>query len=397
MAVLPYIRTELIHLSYMKLLFVLSRYPGVGGIESVTRVVIPELMNEGHIAEIVSFYQEGDMDLPGVQLHRMPEGEYDSSRNRSFLTELIHQGNYSLVVYQDCYGPTERCVIESSKKCNVPVVTFEHNTPLFVYNKKELQSWFTVMGFARRVLHPLLLFRERKRKRYLYDNSFRYVLLSDAFISDFKTLTKEPDTNHKIRVIHNPAIPCPKPVLDNKEKAVLCVCRLNPEKRVDMMLKIWKQISDRIPDWSFWIVGDGIERKKLERIVFSNSIPHVVFWGFQKAASFYEKASIFWMTSKYEGWGMTLVEAMQRGCVPIAMDTYSSLKDIIDNGENGLICPADDLYIFGEQTASLAKDIIKRRTMAQIGAEKTKIWQLENVRREWDALLKEVNNNTNKN
>ena len=48
------------------------------------------------------------------------------------------------------------------------------------------------------------------------------------------------------------------------------------------------------------------------------------------------------MTSSFEGWGMTIVEAMTQGCVPIAMDSFSALHDIITNGENGEIVPENN-------------------------------------------------------
>lgn len=374
----------------MNILFILSRYPGIGGIETVSRIIIPELLLKGHNISIASFLQEGEMDLHNVPLLCFPEGELNSNTNKSFLIQKLKDGNYDVIIYQDSYGHTERCVIESAKNCNVPVITFEHNTPLFVMNKRGLTPWYTKMGLIRRLLHPYLLNRDRKRKRYLLQNSFRYVLLSESFVKDFCFFLKLKEVDEKIRVIHNPALACTMPDICNKEKAILCVCQLNSVKRVDMMIRIWKDIQSSIPDWQFWIVGDGEERERLEQMVNNGGIPRIKFFGFQKPAPYYDKASIFWMTSKYEGWGLTLVEAMQRGCVPIAMDTYSSLRDIVDNGVNGIICPSDDLKSFAEETVLLISDDNKRLKMLEKGRIKTNKWSLDRVVEEWDSLLDEL-------
>lgn len=373
----------------MRLLFVLTRYPGIGGIESVTRTVVKELLAGGYEIELCSFLQEGDYDLP-CKLYCMPEKEYDTAENRTFLVELIKEGSYDAVVYQDSYAPSEQCVIYAAKKNKVPVLTFEHNTPLRVLFKRNLSSWYTPMGLARNMAHPYLVYKERKRKRFLLTNSFRYVLLAESFIDDFCKLLKEKSCDNRLRVVHNPIIPCEQPALTDKKDVILCVAQLNSVKRVNLMINAWNRICESLPGWEFWIVGDGEERSRLEKMVSKLGVKRVVFHGFQKSAPFYEQAKIFWMTSKFEGWGMTLVEAMQRLCVPIAMDTYSSLHDIIDDGTNGRICKPDDIESFYKATLSLTNDDKLREKMAVNAREKTHKWEITNVMMEWKSLLKEL-------
>lgn len=373
----------------MNILFVLTRYPGIGGIERVTQTITESLIQRGFSLDVLSFFQASRMNLHNVRLYKMPEEKYDSPFNKAYLEKILKEGKYDVLIFQDSYAPTERCVIGAAKLCQVPVITFEHNTPLFVENKRKLEKWCKPMGLARRLLHPWLMHRERKRKRYLLENSFRYVVLSDAFINDFCDVIGIDEVDHRLRVVHNPAIPCDFPSMDNKENVILCVAQLNSVKRVDLMLKAWKHICYNLPDWCFWIVGDGEERSKLEKIVKAMDLQRVSFFGFQKPAPYYEKAKIFWMTSKYEGWGITLVEAMQRGCIPVAMNTYSSLKDIVDDGVNGIICN-EDLQSLCDATLLLANDDELYQKLVINAREKTRIWDINNVMQEWSSLLNEL-------
>lgn len=373
----------------MRFIFALTRYPGIGGIEVVTRTIASRMI-QGYSLDILSFFQEGEMDIPNVGLFQMPEKKYDSCSNRAFVKKILMESKYDALIYQDSYAPTEKCVIESAKQCGVPVLVFEHNTPRFVESKRNMEKWYKPMGLARRVLHPWLMYKERRRKRYLLENCFRYVVLSEAFVDDFCNVIGSKKSDYRLRVVHNPVISCVFSGLEIKQNVILCVAQLNSVKRVNLMLKAWCRISYDLPNWCFWIVGDGPERSKLEKLAKDLKLQRVRFWGFQKSAKFYEKAKVFWMTSKYEGWGLTLVEAMQRGCIPVAMNTYASLKDIVDSGKNGMICQADDLDAFCKATLAIAQDDNAYKKMIVNARQKTHNWEIENVLKEWYSLLGEL-------
>lgn len=94
-----------------------------------------------------------------------------------------------------------------------------------------------------------------------------------------------------------------------------------------------------MPDWSLEFVGDGFQLDDLRRLATKMNLERVTFHGFLPPQDFYKKSKIFLMTSDYEGWGLTLTEAMQYKCVPLVMSTYSSVYDIIDDGKNGFLIP----------------------------------------------------------
>lgn len=112
------------------------------------------------------------------------------------------------------------------------------------------------------------------------------------------------------------------------------------QKRIKLALKIWKEVHKYrdVEDWNFIIVGDGIYKNEYLNMVRKENIPNVYFEGLQKdTEKYYRQSSIFMMTSAFEGWGLTLTEAQQMGCVPIAFKSYKSLTDIITDNYNGII------------------------------------------------------------
>lgn len=372
----------------MNILFYLTRYPGVGGIENVTNMIATKLLENNQVS-ILSHVQQKDIDrLQGVTTYYMPNtNRWETTQNFEFADMLFATNKFDVVIYQDSYASTEHIVCSMTKKYNIPLYVFEHNSPLFIYNKRELDSICTIKGLLRRLLHPYLLYKEVRRKRYLFENSTRYVLLSKRFVPEFCKLIGANRNDSRITYINNPIMSNEVPSELQKENIILCVCRLTREKCVNKMLMMWKRISSELPNWKFIIVGDGPERPKLEHYVKKSLVQRVEFIGFAEPTKYYQKAKIFWMTSKYEGWGMTLIEAMQQGCVPVAYQTFSSISDIIDNGNNGFLILPDDMDSFIVKSVLLAKKENLRIEMSSSAIRKTDNFSIEKIINKWYKLL----------
>lgn len=104
------------------------------------------------------------------------------------------------------------------------------------------------------------------------------------------------------------------PSISHEKKTILCISRLEPEKRVDWVISAIKNI----PNVELHIVGDGSQKKHLEEL--AKGLP-VIFHGWQHdTTSFYKRADVFVNTSLYEGYGMTLVEAQAAGLKILSTD-----------------------------------------------------------------------------
>lgn len=183
-----------------------------------------------------------------------------------------------------------------------------------------------------------------------------------------------------------------------KEKRILIVARLDErQKRLTKALKIWSTVADNqlLFDWHLDIVGDGPDRLMYEKYVKENNIPRVIFHGYENPESFYKRSSMFMMTSDFEGFSMTLIEASQYGVIPMAMNTYSALTDIITDGENGFIFSSTDYTAYINQIIELAADKTKRLTVASNAVKNAKRFSIDSIARKWDKLISEVTKNSN--
>lgn len=151
------------------------------------------------------------------------------------------------------------------------------------------------------------------------------------------------------------------------------------------------QVCDQI---EFFLIGDGIERRALEKLRDDLGLQEQVhFIGAlppRRLAEWYADADVFLLTSTYEGFGRVIVEAMNYGMVPVCSDV-SGPRDIIQHGVNGFITEADpealSAYLVG-----LANDSNKRVAMGKRAMETVKEhYSTEKLRREWiDFLLSYV-------
>ena len=93
---------------------------------------------------------------------------------------------------------------------------------------------------------------------------------------------------------------------------------------------------------------------------------------------------IFMMTSDVEGFGMTLIEAMSAGCVPVAMDCYSALSDIVIDGYNGMIVPKDDITFMFTETGHIIANFDEMSANAR---ESVKRFDVVSVVDKWEELF----------
>lgn len=152
------------------------------------------------------------------------------------------------------------------------------------------------------------------------------------------------------------------------------------------MLKVWAKISKGLlADWQFVIVGDGPERTQLERLSTTLQLKNIRFEGFQDPQPYYECAKLFIMMSKYEGWPLTLCEAMSQGAVPIVLNSFSAAQDIIKEGINGYL--TDNEQNFPQRLLQLMNNPQQLANMSIQAVTYTKKYSISNIILQWEDLL----------
>ena len=167
-------------------------------------------------------------------------------------------------------------------------------------------------------------------------HSDKIQLLSSKFIPAFKKILPN-ISDRQLIAIGNPLVFNTTYNIGSiieKKKKIIVVCSTNYVKRVHLMIEIWNEIEkdNRFNDWSFDFVGGGEGFKHI--IQMAKKLKRIKFVGYQQPEEYYRQSSIFMMTSRFEGWPMVLMEAMQMGVVPIVFNSFESLTDIIVEKEN---------------------------------------------------------------
>ena len=136
-----------------------------------------------------------------------------------------------------------------------------------------------------------------------------------------------------------------------KSKTILAVGRLHEQKGFDLLLQAWKPIEKTYSDWSLRIVGEGPKRAELEAQIESQGLKRVVLASAtNNVLDEYEAASIFVLSSRYEGLPLALIEAMWCGLPCIAFDCPQGPAELLAE-DRGWLVPNGDI---AELTAQIA-------------------------------------------
>ena len=227
--------------------------------------------------------------------------------------------------------------------------------------------------------------------KYVYNNCDRFVVLSPSFISPLKQYIWE-KKGAKMTSIPESFETQANGGQYNKIKEILYLGRLDyNQKRVRRVIDIWAQLELRYPDWHLTIVGDGPDMRTLRNMVKEYDLKNVFFEGFQKADKYFQRAPIMLLVSEYEGFGIVLVEAQSYGCVPIALDSYSALHDIVSNNQNGIIVDYPfQVEKFVKEISRIIEDKNLLNTCATEAIKSVDKFKLYNVVNMWLKLFKEV-------
>lgn len=131
------------------------------------------------------------------------------------------------------------------------------------------------------------------------------------------------------------------------ETIFLTASRLTEEKRVDIILHAFAKVVKRFPSVGLVIVGDGPKKRELIQLAKKTNIQeHVVFEGWQKDTVMHMKtANLFVNASRFEGYGMSLVEAVAAMC-PILTTNVGVVSDLFEDGRDAYICNHGDEQCF---------------------------------------------------
>jgi len=377
--------------------------PEIGGVERVTDTLTKQFVKRKNVCVyfIAAFKSPYSKKYePATKQYFLPNTiDVLSEENVEFFSNFVIKYNINIIINQagNILNFSSLC-INVKKNTGVKLISNVHIDPY--YKLKLLRNLAPCMSSNRIliIIKNILRFvyrwhsvktNESKLYTEVYNQSDATVLLSDKFFPNFKKLVISDDWT-KLKAISNPSSFNVNNQIVNKQKQLLYVGRLNHQKGVDRLLMMWEHLYQDFSDWELYIVGDGPLRGKMEKYVNEKKISRIYFEGFQEPQKYYKSASIYCMTSNYEGLPMVLIEAANCGCVPIAFRSFESLDDIIKNEVNGFsILP----FSFKKYYRNLRKLMTDDLYLSNMRKETRKInekFEVDTIVDEWIKLFQEI-------
>lgn len=385
----------------MNILFYVSCTPDPknGGIERVSHILASQFIKQGHHCICVYYYRNetnnGHTSKVYDETYFLP---YSDKHLVSKLRHIIEKHHIDLVMNQLAYIPIiNNAFYKLRENMTFTLITVHHNNPVPNKYQFEVHQIRSLKDKIKNIIYKfspnlLSIYHNIKLKTRLkkdITNSDAYVCLSESYIKAIKE--RFALTSSKLKFIHNPLTY--NTFFDintyhQKEKIVLFVGRYEEhQKRVSRMLKIWKRVEEYgYNGWTFILIGHGPSENMYKTMIDSLKIQNIKFLSKQDPLPYYLSASIFLMTSSYEGWGMTITEAMQCGCVPLAYNTYPAVYDIIDNDRNGYIVEDGNEEEYVKKLIYLMNNQDKRKDMATHAIQKCQEFSAEEVSKCWINL-----------
>lgn len=373
----------------MNILFAYRNWlnPNRGGVGRVADTLARYFGENGHNIYYLNYqYDEKDDYVFPAKIYTLPDPDFYSSANLRFYHRLLNELSIDIVVNHDASNRRSGFWLNTGKH-PAKKISFYHTAPLHGLNRD-----IGCGSLVNNILRKLRVVKYRIAMSVLLKDSDKLVLLSETFK---KNIEKELKLNtSKIVSISNPCVLHSLQSPTNKKKQVLFVGRLDwSSKRPDKMLRIWERLFKKHPDWELLMLGDGPDRARTEKLAKELQLNHIVFKGFVDPEPYYNKASIICLTSDYEGFGLAMVEAMQFGVVPIAFNNWSSLTDIIEHGQTGLVVKSNDMADFVANLDNLMTDVAERRRIALNAIEDVQRFHINVIGPQWIELLKSCMNN----
>lgn len=197
----------------------------------------------------------------------------------------------------------------------------------------------------------------------------------------------------------------PNPITINSQEKSLCtnkqaivVGRYTYQKGIDLLIEAWKIVNEKHPDWLLNIFGTG-EKTSYEHLANEYHLSDCIIFH-QETKNIIERYlenSIYVLSSRYEGLPLVIIEAMSVGLPCVAFSCPCGPRDIIHDGEDGILCEDGNIKQLAAGICRLIENDNLRKEMGINAARNIQRYTVDHIMQKWDRLFKETINNNEKN
>ncbi len=235
-----------------------------------------------------------------------------------------------------------------------------------------------------------------KLVRWLYPHLMVIIAVSSGAAKTVEQLL--PKMRDKVKTVYNP-LPekifelAEEPLQINKSlPMVLGVGRLDFHKGFDVLIRAHAKLVAKGIQHKLMILGEGKDRENLESLVKELGVENsVIMRGFQpNPYKWMNSADVFVLSSRFEGFGMVLIEAMALGVPVVSTACPSGPVEILDNGRFGLLVPDGDVDALVGAIAQVLTDSNVANHLRMIGPQRAKDFSPETIIPQYEKILSEV-------
>lgn len=243
--------------------------------------------------------------------------------------------------------------------------------------------------FDRRYLNAFSRWLHRWSIRWIYSCYDRFVVLTNGDKASWNTdncIVIPNFSNYSAgttRVTDDVAV---------KEKQIIAIARLVPQKRIDLLVKVWEKLHTDYPDWHIKVLGGGEYgspyEQNLRKMVAEGGMENSFLMpgAVPDVTEELKKSSILCLTSEYEGFGIVLIEAMLNG-VPVMAFHYVGVDDIIDSGSDGYVVPFGDIDAYVQKLRLMIESEEERMRLSENARKSVHKFDKDKVMQLWTSLF----------
>lgn len=363
--------------------------------------IVPKINNEGGVARILSIKANYLVEKLDYQIHILTQNNGNKPLFYEFNTkitlhDMILEGNKFSFFFQ--YKKALNKTIKTIKTINPDIIIVcdnglkAYSIPFILKTKKPIIF----------ECHGAKFVEEKYKGTNFISNLFSKIKsnfknFGASKFTKFVALSNESLNEWNLKngiIIPNPLWFETTQYADLKSKKVIMIARHSYEKGIDRMLPIWKSVSEKHPDWELEIYGEIDKKLGLQNVAKSLKInKNVTFFNpVKNVQDNYFESSILAMTSRTEGFGMVLIEAMACGLPVIAYDCQVGPRAIIQNNENGLLIEDGNTNLFVEKLNLLIENETLRIELGKNAKKSIEKYNIDTIMNQWKNLFENLVN-----
>ena len=343
----------------MNIVFITNTINQIGGIERVISRLSNHFIEKlNYNVDIISVYSKKDNSYFPLN-KKINIKNLGVELQQKKIKKVLNEENYDIIL--TFHSAISNAILFDKKGLNGKVIVTEHAN-------------YKYYGKLRHIIN-IINYRKADKLVVLTESDKRFY---SKFIKSVEQIPNSiPFTNNKY------------PNYENKK--IISVGRIEEVKGFDYLIDSFNLIYDQYPDWSLHIVGDGTQKQIIEeRIKKYNLEGRVVIEPFtNEICNKYLDASIYALSSRFEGFSLVTIEAMECG-LPIVSFDIDAPMEILKNGEDSLIVESFNINKFAEKLSLLMDNEEMRKSYGKRAKENVQKYNIYNVGLKWKNLFEDI-------